>query len=40
MIGDFGVSKIGDIAQTFVGSGYYLSPEIVNGWEYTFRTDI
>lgn len=40
MIGDFGVSKNSYIAKTFVGTGYYLSPEIVNGCKYTKKTDI
>ena len=40
VIGDFGVSKQSYIAESFVGSGYYLSPEIVNGSKYTKKTDI
>jgi serine/threonine protein kinase len=40
VIGDFGVSKMSQLAETFVGSGYYLSPELVNGCTYNSKTDV
>lgn len=40
MIGDFGVSKKSNLAETFVGTPYYLSPEIINGWTYTKKADV
>jgi serine/threonine protein kinase len=40
VVGDFGVSKMSQLAETFVGSGYYLSPELVNGCTYNSKTDV
>jgi serine/threonine protein kinase len=40
LIGDFGVSKADMIAQTFVGTPYYLCPEMINGSRYTKKADI
>ena len=43
-IGDFGVSKTLrntlEKAKTFVGTAYYLPPEIINGKKYSFMADI
>ena len=43
-IGDFGISRIlegsGEFAQTAVGSPVYLSPEIVQGSQYSYKTDV
>ena len=43
-IGDFGISRVletsGDLAQTAVGSPVYLSPEIVKGAQYDYRSDV
>ncbi len=44
MLGDFGISKklnqTGDLAQTAKGTPYYLSPEIVEGKGYAFKSDM
>ena len=44
MLGDFGISKklnqTGDFAQTAKGTPFYLSPEIVVGKEYAFKSDM
>ena len=43
-IGDFGISRVleatAELAQTAVGSPVYLSPEIVQGSPYSFKTDV
>ena len=41
-IGDFGISKVLDStsAKTFVGTPYYLSPEIIKSLPYSFKSDI
>lgn len=43
-IGDFGVSKFvtnqGDLTKTFIGTPYYLAPEIFKGLAYNFSCDI
>ena len=43
-IGDFGISKVIDqtvqASKSFVGTPYYLSPEIVQSQPYTFSTDV
>lgn len=43
-LGDFGISKIlnhtNDMMTSFVGTWYYISPEIVKGNHYSFKTDI
>ena len=43
-LGDFGIAKVlnstSDRAKTFVGTPYYLSPEIVRGLPYSFKSDI
>ena len=43
-LGDFGISKSlensMDLAQSGVGTPYYLSPEICQGLKYNFKTDI
>jgi NIMA (never in mitosis gene a)-related kinase len=43
-LGDFGIAKVlsatADRAKTFVGTPYYLSPEIVRGLPYGFKSDI
>ena len=43
-LGDFGISEIlnhtHDLLSSFVGTWYYLSPEIVKGHHYSFKTDI
>jgi len=44
IIGDFGVSKIlkphYSCTDTQIGTPYYISPEIIEGKEYTYHTDI
>ena len=40
LIGDFGVSKKDNIAATFIGSPYYVSPEMVAGKKYSQMTDV
>ena len=43
-LGDFGIAKVLDStieqAQTMVGTPYYISPEIVKGKAYSFKTDV
>ncbi|XP_025077734.1 serine/threonine-protein kinase Nek9-like isoform X3 [Pomacea canaliculata] len=43
-LGDFGISKIleskGQMAESVVGTPYYMSPEIVKGERYNFKSDI
>ena len=43
-LGDFGISKVlehsMDLANSGVGTPYYLSPEICQGLKYNFKTDI
>jgi len=43
-LGDFGIAKCLnytlDSAKTFIGSPYYLSPEIVQNMNYSFKSDI
>ena len=43
-LGDFGISKIlnstRDIAKTPIGTPYYMSPEALNGEEYSYSSDI
>lgn len=43
-LGDFGISKVltntVDKARTMVGTPYYLSPEIVEGKPYSFKSDV
>ena len=43
-LGDFGIARVfqstNEMAQTVVGTPYYLSPEIVQSNTYDFKTDI
>lgn len=43
-LGDFGIAKILSStmsrARTFVGTPYYLAPEIIKGNEYSFEADV
>lgn len=40
-LGDFGVSWIfEESAKTYIGTPYYLSPEIIYGKRYTTKTDV
>jgi serine/threonine protein kinase len=42
-LGDFGLSKIldgGDMAQSAVGTPYYLSPELCEGRPYDYKSDV
>jgi NIMA (never in mitosis gene a)-related kinase len=43
-LGDFGIARVlsstRDNAKTMVGTPYYLSPEIINGRPYSFKSDI
>ena len=43
-LGDFGIARVlsgtKDNAKTMVGTPYYLSPEIINGKGYNFKSDI
>jgi len=43
-LGDFGIAKVLDgtleKAKTMVGTPYYISPEIVKGKDYSFKTDV
>lgn len=44
LLGDFGIAKVlsntREKCKTMVGTPYYLSPEIVNAEDYSFKTDI
>lgn len=40
VIGDFGVSKKDVLAATFIGSPYYVSPEMLGDKKYSQKTDI
>lgn len=43
-IGDFGVARALEStlarAKTYIGTPYYMSPEIYNGEAYTYSTDV
>ena len=43
-LGDFGIARVlshtKEKAKTVVGTPYYLSPEIIEGRDYTFKTDL
>jgi NIMA (never in mitosis gene a)-related kinase len=43
-LGDFGIARVlnttSDMAETVIGTPYYLSPEIVQSNKYGFPTDI
>jgi len=43
-LGDFGIARVlsstRENAKTMVGTPYYLSPEIINGKSYSFKSDI
>ena len=43
-LGDFGIAKVlqttAEVAQTIVGTPYYLSPEIIENHPYNFKSDI
>ena len=44
-IGDFGISRVlslsvSELAQTVVGSPTYISPEIIHGQNYSYKTDV
>lgn len=43
-LGDFGIARVlnntKDNAKTMIGTPYYLSPEIINGKAYSFKSDI
>ena len=43
-LGDFGIARIlkstNEKARTIVGTPYYLSPELIEGREYTAKTDV
>lgn len=43
-MGDFGIAKLlkhtVEVARTMVGTPYYLSPEIIEGKPYSFKSDI
>lgn len=43
-LGDFGIAKVlqstAEVAQTIVGTPYYLSPEIIENSPYNFKSDI
>ena len=43
-VGDFGIAKVlnhtRDHCKTMVGTPYYLSPEIIESVQYSFKTDI
>ena len=43
-LGDFGISKVlervGDFANTPLGTPYYLSPEICSGFKYDYKSDL
>ena len=41
---DFGIAHVlghtVDVTRSMVGTPYYLSPEIIEGWTYSFKSDI
>lgn len=43
-LGDFGIAKVlsntRECVKTMVGTPYYLSPELINGKMYSFKSDI
>jgi NIMA (never in mitosis gene a)-related kinase len=43
-IGDFGIARVLkntiDVSKSMVGTPYYLSPEIIEGKPYSFKSDI
>ena len=44
-LGDFGISKVfgssmAELARTCVGSPCYLSPEIIQGEQYSYKSDV
>lgn len=41
-LGDFGISKLieDSVAKTFIGTPYYISPEIVQNLPYSYKSDI
>ena len=43
-LGDFGIAKVlegtSDMAQTMIGTPYYMSPEICQNKPYTYQSDI
>jgi NIMA (never in mitosis gene a)-related kinase len=43
-IGDFGIARVlrhtVDVSRSMVGTPYYLSPEIIEGKPYSFKSDI
>ena len=43
-MGDFGIARVlrhtVDVARSMVGTPYYLSPEIIEGKPYSFKSDI
>jgi len=43
-MGDFGIARVlrhtVDVARSMVGTPYYLSPEIIEGRPYSFKSDI
>ena len=44
-LGDFGISRVlslsvSELAQTVVGSPTYISPEIIHGARYSYKTDV
>ena len=43
-LGDFGIARVlvhtVDVARSMVGTPYYLSPEIIEGRPYSFKSDI
>ena len=40
ILGDFGITKVGENAKTLIGTPYYVSPELLNELKYDARTDI
>lgn len=41
-LGDFGISRSVDtsLAKTFIGTPYYISPEIVQNLPYSYKSDV
>ena len=43
-LGDFGIAKVlsqtDELVQTVIGTPYYLSPEIVHGQSYDYKSDV